>query len=192
MASLFEALYHWLPLKVRLIHMDTLGIHWCMYKVCMGLIFQQQLWLQQCMQPKYRIAENFRGRKLSWIGEKYDFQRLLAFAAPKDITSPSSLNFTEKTFANSHKTAKFTKVFSLKSSPLYSTKCNSLWLLHGTITGTDCPPAHYSMFSKYVTQNFWRKMFKNVGLAVMWVGLVCVYTSSNLLWLLKYTSSCYH
>ena len=149
MASQFEALYHWLSLKVKLIHMclmDTLGIHWCMYKVCMGLILQQQLWLQQCMQPKYRIAENFRGRKLSWIGEKYDFQRLLAFAAPKYITSPPSLNFTEKTFANSHKTAKFTKVFSLKSSPLYGTQCNSLWLLlYETITATNCPPAHYSI-----------------------------------------------
>ena len=47
------------------------------------------------------------------IGEKYDFhgenfRRLLAFAVPKDATSP---NFVEKTFTNSHKTAKFTKVF---------------------------------------------------------------------------------
>ena len=53
------------------------------------------------------IAENFRGRKLSWIGEKYDFRRenirgLLAFAAPKDATPP---NFVEKTFMNRHKTA---------------------------------------------------------------------------------------
>ena len=37
----------------------------------------------------YRIAGNFRGRKLSQIGEKYDFCRenfrgLLAFAVPKD------------------------------------------------------------------------------------------------------------
>ena len=43
------------------------------------------------------------------IGEKYDvrgenFCGLLAFAAPKDATLP---NFTEKTFANSHKTAMF-------------------------------------------------------------------------------------
>ena len=39
------------------------------------------------------IAENFRGRKLSWIGEKYDFcgeniHGLLAFAAPEDATPP--------------------------------------------------------------------------------------------------------
>ena len=39
----------------------------------------------------YRIAGNFRGRKLSRIGEKYDFhgenfRGLLTFAAPKDAT----------------------------------------------------------------------------------------------------------
>ena len=39
--------------------------------------------------------------------------RLLAFAAPKDATLP---NFGEKTFANSHTTVKFVKVFSLKTS----------------------------------------------------------------------------
>jgi len=45
------------------------------------------------------------------IGGKYNFHRenfhrLLAFATP---------NFAKKTFANSHKTAKFAKVFCLKS-----------------------------------------------------------------------------
>ena len=59
--------------------------------------------------------------KLSRIGEKYDFRGenfygLLASAAPKDATPP---NFTEKTFANRHKTMKFTQVFSLESFPLY-------------------------------------------------------------------------
>ena len=54
----------------------------------------------------YRIAGNFWWRKL---GEKYDFHgenlhRLLPFAVPTDPMPP---NFTEKTFANSHKTAKF-------------------------------------------------------------------------------------
>ena len=39
----------------------------------------------------YRIAENFRGRKLSQIGDKYDFRKenfrgLLACAAPKNAT----------------------------------------------------------------------------------------------------------
>ena len=58
---------------------------------------------------KYRIAGNFRGRKLSRIGGKYDFRRenfcrLLTCAAPKDAMSP---NFTEKTFVNNHKTSKF-------------------------------------------------------------------------------------
>ena len=36
---------------------------------------------------------------------------------PKDATC---LNFTEKTFMNSHKTLKFAKVFSLKRFPPYS------------------------------------------------------------------------
>ena len=35
---------------------------------------------------------------------------------PKDTTPPI---FVDKTFANSDKTAKFTKVFSLESFPLY-------------------------------------------------------------------------
>ena len=47
--------------------------------------------------------------KVLQIGEKYDvrgdnFCGLFAFAVPKDATLP---NFTEKTFVNSHKTAKF-------------------------------------------------------------------------------------
>jgi len=45
-----------------------------------------------------------------------NFHGLLVFAAPKDGTPQ---NFAEKTFANSHKTAKSTKLFSLKSFPLY-------------------------------------------------------------------------
>ena len=61
---------------------------------------------------------NFWGRKLLWIGEKYDFhgeifRRLHAFAVPKDATLP---NFAEKTFENSHKTTKFVKVFPSKFS----------------------------------------------------------------------------
>ena len=60
----------------------------------------------------YRVAGNFRGRKHLQIGEKYDFDRenfhgLLACAVPKDAMPP---NFVEKTFANSHKTAKFAKI----------------------------------------------------------------------------------
>ena len=69
----------------------------------------------------YRVAENFQWRKLSRIGEKYDFRgenfrRLLALATPKDTTPQ---NFMEKTFKISHKTPKFAKVFSLESFPLY-------------------------------------------------------------------------
>ena len=65
--------------------------------------------------------------KLLRIGEKYDFcgenfRRLLAFAVPKDATPP---NFVEKTFANGHKTTKFTKVFSSKVS--HYTVCVQLY-----------------------------------------------------------------
>ena len=91
---------------------------------------QQELTFSFCFKYRERIysdicishditslAGNFRERKLSQIGEKYDFCRewfrgLLAFAVPKDTTPP---NFMEKTFTNSHKTTKFAKVFSLKS-----------------------------------------------------------------------------
>ena len=52
----------------------------------------------------YHIAGNFHELVKNTIG-------LLAFAVPKDATPP---NFTEKTFANSHKPAKFTKVLSWK------------------------------------------------------------------------------
>ena len=64
---------------------------------------------------------NFQGRKLSRIGEKYDFpgenfHGLLTFAMPKDAT-PQILQ--GETFVYSHKTTKFAKVFSLNSFPLY-------------------------------------------------------------------------
>ena len=50
----------------------------------------------------------FSRRKLSWIA---------CLCRAKECHAP---NFTEKTFANSHKTTKFAKVFSLESFPLYS------------------------------------------------------------------------
>ena len=67
------------------------------------------------------ITGNFQGRKLPRIGEKYDFcsenfRALLAHAMLKDTMPP---DFAEKTFVNSHKTAKFASVFSLESFPLY-------------------------------------------------------------------------
>ena len=65
----------------------------------------------------YHVAGNFQGRRLLQSGEKYIFRGenlrgLLAFAVLKDATP---LNFAEKTFANSQKTTKFAKVFSLES-----------------------------------------------------------------------------
>ena len=66
----------------------------------------------------YRIAGNFWRRKLSWIGEKYDFRR-------ENFRGRHAPNFAEKTFAYSHKTVKFAQVFSLESFPLYSTSAQS-------------------------------------------------------------------
>ena len=87
----------------------------------------------QTWTPGTYIVGNVWGRKL---GEKYDFhgekfRGLLAFAVPKDTTTP---NFVEKTFANSHKTAKFAKVFYLESFPLYGIHMcgiSSLWQTSG-------------------------------------------------------------
>ena len=65
----------------------------------------------------YCKVGNFRGRKLSQIGDfqAENFRGLLAFAMQKDTTPP---NFMGETLANSHKTAKFVKGFSLESFPL--------------------------------------------------------------------------
>ena len=78
----------------------------------------------------YHTAGNFRGRKLSRIGEKYNFREktlwISCFAIPKDATCP---NFAENTFTNSHKTAKFVKVFFLESFPLYGIQKPTTWYL---------------------------------------------------------------
>ena len=55
---------------------------------------------------------NWWKRQFSWR----KLSRNACCAAPKDTTPP---NFAEKNFVNSHKTAKFAKVFSLESFPLY-------------------------------------------------------------------------
>ena len=72
--------------------------------------------LTACLGQTYRIAGNFQGRKLSWIGEKYNFRfcRLLACATPKDTTPP---NFEEKSFANSHKTVNLLNFFLSRKFP---------------------------------------------------------------------------
>ena len=59
--------------------------------------------------------ETFEGENFHEL-VKSRFSRLLAFAKPKDTAPP---NFAEKTFANSHITVKFAKVFSLESFLLY-------------------------------------------------------------------------
>ena len=77
-----------------------------------------------------RIAGNFWGGKLFANWWKIWFlQRKLSqtacCAAPKDATP------TEKTFMNSHKNAKFAKVFSLESFPLY---CETVAKFQGLAT----------------------------------------------------------
>ena len=64
---------------------------------------------------------NFRGRKLSEIGEKYKFsqRKLPWFAHFCHAKGHHATIFAEKTLANGHRTTKFTKVFSLESFPLY-------------------------------------------------------------------------
>jgi len=70
----------------------------------------------------YRRAENFRGRKLSRISEKYDFRRenfrgLLGFAAPKDAT----LQILRRKLSRiATKLRNSQQVFFLKSFPLYA------------------------------------------------------------------------
>ena len=56
---------------------------------------------------------------------------LLTCAMPKGTMPP---NFVEKTFANSHKTAKFAKVFSLKVS-----RYTVIRRLQNTILDPECP-----------------------------------------------------
>ena len=61
------------------------------------------------------------------IGENTVFaEKIFACAVPKDTTPP---NFVDKSFANSHKTAKFVKVFSCESFLLYGTLAQRLvWI----------------------------------------------------------------
>ena len=60
-------------------------------------------------------GENFRELVENTIFTEKTFMDCL-LVPPKDATP---LNFTEKTFAISHKTSKFVKVFSLENFPLY-------------------------------------------------------------------------
>ena len=55
-----------------------------------------------------------------------NFHRFLTYAVPKNATT---LNFAEKTFANSHK---FAIVFSLKSFPLYGNHTEHVHVSYGT------------------------------------------------------------
>ena len=121
-------------------YIDSSGV--CVWALALTKVLHYNA-LNAVTRSKYRIAGSFFwGRKLSWIGEEDNFHRekfhgLLVFAMPKDATPPS---FTEKTFTNSHKTAKFAKVFSFGShmSPhlmkvlCYSTSNTVLWSKYTT------------------------------------------------------------
>ena len=73
----------------------------------------------------YSIAKNFRGRKLSQFGgKKILVEKTFAGVTAKRCHAP---NFTKKTFANSCKTSKFKKAFSLESFPLYGTSFQNVF-----------------------------------------------------------------
>ena len=79
---------------------------------------------QQCVErgALYCIVENFRGRKLSRIGENMIFvEKTFVNFSLLPHQKCHAPKFAEKTFVNSHKTVKSAKVFSLESFPLYST-----------------------------------------------------------------------
>ena len=129
-----------------------------------------QSWI--LVQKDYRIAGNFRGRKLC---EKYDLRELLACAAPKDNVLP---NFVEKTFANNHKTPKFPNILSLKSSPLYgigykfvypccqvSNGVNAkLWSLYPISPSTLIPWLHGCELNLFACYSFTHTLTISVGL----------------------------
>ena len=72
---------------------------------------------------KYRIAGNFRGRKLSRIfgNEKFAEKTFVDRREPLIMSGCGRRFSWEKTFADSPKILKFAKVFSLESFPLYGT-----------------------------------------------------------------------
>ena len=101
------------------------------------------------------------------IWEK-NFRRLLTFVAPKDATPPS---FAEKTFANRHKTAKFAKVFSLESFPLYSTMCCSLT---SRGEGSQGEPDEASISSKKCTLTLGQELRADFDCYVDYQSVRCV------------------
>ena len=76
----------------------------------------------------YRIAGNFWGRKLVKI--RFSRRKLSQIAQFCSTKGRHATNFAGKTFAYSHKTAKFTKVFSLESLPLHGTNTRYACIAH--------------------------------------------------------------
>ena len=127
MCIIYSILVYWvtlnnafsLPLAAKLIarhvmiSVYTILMYWwngaSSYSQFCGNKFQQVgVWLP--------YSRSFRGRKLSWFGGNMIFMDCSLVSLLKDAMSP---NFVEKKFANSYKTLKFAKVFSLESFSLY-------------------------------------------------------------------------
>ena len=75
--------------------------------------------LLQCVST-YRVAGNFRGRKLSRIGGEQEVreENFCGLLGTTNWVWVWLSIFAEKTFVDRHKTMKFVKVFSLESFPL--------------------------------------------------------------------------
>ena len=69
------------------------------------------------MRKKRVKEENFRKLVKNKIFTEKTFTDCSLVSPPKDAMPP---DFMEKIFMNNYKTSKFTKVFSLKSFPLYA------------------------------------------------------------------------
>ena len=88
---------------------------------CIRCLIAVFLYSQSCYKYRlhYRIAGNFRGRKPSRIGRflRRKLARIAHFCRSK---GRHASKFRGENFANSHKTAKFAKLFSLEIFPLYA------------------------------------------------------------------------
>ena len=104
----------------------------------------------------YHIVGNFRGRKLSQIGEKYNFhgenfRRLLAFAVPKDATPQILQRKLSHIATNPQNSQKFSpsKVSRYTVSLCFMTRnleirvcnshCHCWYIFHYTTALTICP-----------------------------------------------------
>ena len=93
---------------------QCIGTMWAI--IIQSVSFQNHLYPSSIPCTNYRIVGNFRKFVKNTIFTEKTFADCSLLLRQKSHTP----NFAEKTFTNSHKTAKFANVFSLKSFPLYS------------------------------------------------------------------------